>query len=286
MRATFLIFVFCLFLAVGIIFLVIPTPIMIGENRIERDVTVNIGTDSLFLALTTIMIDGLLTARQNHEWKLVKDKMIEKLRNVINGLLAILFNLCEIPSVKREDVLAELAKLDRIAMRKDILEYFLKDDYMTQLNLDGYIEWFQGAKKSLNDIRVEYSGFIEHELMESLIVLEDKCGEMANYFRLLKRVDLTRAREEKFEELYFGDLIALIVQEVMKEIQKVSRSGVKISIPRDFRFNRVVPWERHLESLFEQVLKYEPIRTCTKCDKRITIADASFCPYCGKELED
>ncbi len=261
----------------------VPEPLIWRVWLIERDICIDIAVSSLFTLLTIGVIDRLLAVQQNHEWRLVRNRMNQYLRNNIDGLLTILLNLCESkPDTTGEALFSRLVEQDKITLRNDILEYFVKDDLLTQLNLEGYIEWLEGSKKHFHDVRVEYFKFIDHEMMASLQILEEKCGELLSYFKLLKRVDFLRAKEhEYFEKSYFQELVAFHIHDILKEIQKLRNSGFKIQIPKDTRFSGVVPWDQHLESIFEEVIKYEPAFICRKCDKPVQVAMANFCPHCG-----
>ena len=207
---SYLIILTAIFVAIAIILSLLLEP----RGFVEYNLGINIITSSIFTAATIFLLSVLLTLRQDHEWKLVKNRMIETIRVNINDLFSYLLNLCEVPVDKRENALAELSKADKITLRNDISEYLSKDSY----DLEGYIESLQDVPRTVRNIRVEYSRLMDPKLMSPLLVIEDRCRWLAFHLRMLKRIDFRSHKD--IEEAYFQDLIASLVHGVMKRNPK------------------------------------------------------------------
>jgi hypothetical protein len=205
--------------------------ILIPYGVVEYNLGVNLFTSSIFMVFTIVLLGWLLNLREKREWKPIVSRMIERIRDCLNSLFTLLQNLCEISENKHETALMELAKADKILLRNDISEYLSRDGY----DLEGYIGSMEEYSEILHDIRMEYLRFMDSKLMDSLIVIEDRCRDLAFNFKTLTRIEFGPYKDS--EKAFFEDVISPLVQEVIKEIQKIHESGIEIRGHGGIRFH-------------------------------------------------
>jgi len=248
------------FVICAIIFLADPTV----DGKVAYEVGVNLGTDSLFTAITIFVINLFLVVRQNHEWKSVKAQVNEKIANTVSGLLFQLLNLCEIPSEKNEVhvVLKELVASDKMILREDIVEHLSQSaEYYRHrkrkphlveryYNAESYLETFRDDSKYLHDVRIDYSRFIEAKMTSLLMRLEGECNGLHVYFKVITlRTDFSFHKElheankltEQERDLYehqrevfmafLSEYVNPTVQNAIRTIQEILKLGLRIDIP-------------------------------------------------------
>lgn len=248
------------FFLCAIIFFVDPTV----KSNFARDIGVNVATDSLFTAMTILVINLFLVARQNHEWNSVKAQVNEKIANTVSGLLYQLLNLCEISTEKNDvhAVVVELATSEKRILREDIVEHLSQSanhhhhrkgkSYVAEhyYNSESYLETFRDDKKYLHDLRIDYSRFIEANITSSIMKLENECDGLSVYFEVLAlRTDFSFHKElseasksteeernlyESQREAFMAFLLEYInpaVQNAIRAIQGMIKLGLQVNIP-------------------------------------------------------
>ena len=191
---------------------------------IEYNLAVNLLTSSIFMVLTIVFLSWFFTLRERREWEPIRNRILKRLTHIIDDLFFLLQNLCEV-SPKSEDtkrsLLFELSQLETIPLRHDIEAYLSR----TSDDLEGYIKSLRETADELNDVEINYSRFIEPELMNAIMIVEDSSRDLAHNLRMIKMIEWAHKEDQK---KFFAD-IAFFIQEAVKAIYEMQKMGVQIT---------------------------------------------------------
>ena len=205
-----------------IVFVSLVGFLFIPYQIIDYNLGINLISESFGIVFTIIFLTWLLKLREQRRWSSIKKRIIDKLKDQIDILFMLLQNLCEITQDKEDSALAELSSAEEIPLRSDIAKYLSKNGY----DIQGYIESLEEISETLHNIQIEYSKFLESELLDSLMVVEDGSRNLAHNLRTLKMI--TWGPYKDSEKKFFEEIFAPIVQECIKGIQKTHEMGIEI----------------------------------------------------------
>jgi len=196
---------------------------------ISPDLGVNLFTESIFMVLSIVFLSLLYDVREERRWKPIRDKIIERVvTDNLENLFLLAQNLCALPKNRDYSTLAELANMEKVVLRNDIVDFFSE-----KRNLYGYIEGFDEISKKLHSIQVEYSRLFEPEIIERLVTLELYTRDLYQTLKFLTKIKFSdKSNEKKF----FEKSLTPLIDKIIKETYRLYNMGIKFRLTKGFRF--------------------------------------------------
>jgi len=198
---------------------------------ITPDFGINLLTESVFMVLSIIFLSLLYDIREERRWKPIRDKITKRVvADILENLFLLAQNLCALPKDKEYLTLTELANMEKVVLRDDIVDFFSE-----KRNLYGYMKNLDEIVKSLHSIQVEYSRLFEPEIIERLVTLELCTRDFHQTLKFLTKVKIEFSDKNDGKEFFEGSLAPLI-DKIVKEIYELYNTGIKFRWTRGFRF--------------------------------------------------
>lgn len=220
---------------------------LIPYGILEYNLGVNLFTSSIFMVLTIVFLYVLLNAREESEWKAVKDyvkmgiqeelgALFNEMLNYVENGLAIKFSLMSSQDRKtaNETALSELQKL------KDAKELkLLEKELAILLGRESELKAFSEISKNLNEVQIKYSRFLLPQLVLSLMKIRDSI-RLLEYTAQMQGIEknlstfpdtpmLVKDEIPKMTSALIPKIVAISFKNMIGEIDNIHKMGIEFS---------------------------------------------------------
>jgi hypothetical protein len=196
-------------------FVVIDWFLIIPQNR---ELGVNLLTDSVFTIFTIIFLMSLIEYRENHQWKLVERRVKARIEQILYWILDDFTYLCAQEAVIHDRGMT-------VTTTKD---YKLTKEMLKKLSSHApkYVLRFERRRTHLSDIELRYANFLDAELTLSLMQIQDDLYEIIA--KIERQAEWGLSTEEEINVSLSKNILSIVT-----EIKKILPEKLSPLIDRE-----------------------------------------------------
>lgn len=210
---------------------------LVPYRYLEYNLAVNLFTSSVFMVLTILFLNVLFNAREESEWKAVKDSvkmdiqgevgaLFNEMLNYIENGFAISSNLMFLQD-KKSAYTAALSELHKLIEAKELR--LLETQLTFLLKQESEVKAFSEISDNISEIQVKYSQHLPSRVVLSLKNIDTSLKMVKYVVRLFKH-----SEQWQSQQVDLGTLSEAI-DSMKDEIAKTTKSAIPKMLASSFR---------------------------------------------------